>query len=46
MENSIKLRRVHHVEFWVGNASRAVYFYRQGFGFSQFAHSGLETGQR
>jgi 4-hydroxyphenylpyruvate dioxygenase len=46
MENPLKLKRVHHVEFWVGNARQAAYFYRKGFGFSQIAYSGLETGQR
>lgn len=46
MENPIKLKRVHHVEFWVGNARQAAFFYRRGFGFSQVAYSGLETGQR
>src|ERR1022692_2146012 len=46
MENPLKLKRIHHVEFWVGNARQAAYFYRKGFGFSQIAYSGLETGQR
>ncbi|MGB9151929.1 MAG: 4-hydroxyphenylpyruvate dioxygenase [Alphaproteobacteria bacterium] len=46
MENPLKLRRIHHVEFWVGNARQAAYYYRKGFGFSQTAYSGLETGQR
>ena len=46
MENPLKLKRIHHVEFWVGNARQAAYFYRKGFGFSQVAYSGLETGQR
>lgn len=46
MENPLQLKRVHHVEFWVGNARQAAYFYRMGFGFSQVAYSGLETGQR
>ncbi len=46
MENPLQLKRIHHVEFWVGNARQAAYFYRQGFGFSQVAYSGLETGQR
>jgi 4-hydroxyphenylpyruvate dioxygenase len=44
--NPLKLRHIHHVEFWVGNAKQAAFFYRQAFGFSQFAYSGLETGQR
>src|SRR5271163_5108640 len=45
-ENPLKLKRIHHIEFWVGNARQAAYFYRKGFGFSQAAYSGLETGQR
>ena len=46
MENPLKLKRIHHVEFWVGNAKQAAFFYRKGFGFSQVAYSGLETGDR
>jgi len=42
----LKLKSIHHVEFWVGNAKQAAYFYRQAFGFSQIAYSGLETGAR
>ena len=41
MENPLKLKRIHHVEFCVGNARQAAYFYRKGFGFSQVAYSGL-----
>ena len=44
--NPLKLKKIHHVELWVGNAKQAAYFYRQAFGFSQFAYAGLETGQR
>src|SRR5882762_3596969 len=46
MENPLKLKRIHHIEFWVGNARQAAYFYRKGFGFSQTAYKGLETGER
>jgi 4-hydroxyphenylpyruvate dioxygenase len=46
MDNPLKLKRIHHVEFWVGNAKQAAFFYRMGFGFSQVAYSGLETGER
>ena len=46
MENPLKLKRIHHVEFFVGNARQAAFFYRKGFGFSQVAYSGLETGNR
>jgi len=44
--NPLKLRKVHHVEMWVGNAKQAEYFYRNAFGFSRVAYSGLETGER
>ena len=45
-ENPLRLRKIHHVEFWVGNARQSSYFYRKAFGFSQLAYSGLETGNR
>ena len=44
--NPLKLKRIHHVEFWVGNAKQAAFFYRKAFGFSQLAYAGLETGNR
>jgi 4-hydroxyphenylpyruvate dioxygenase len=44
--NPLRLKSIHHVEFWVGNAKQAAYYYRNAFGFSQFAYAGLETGQR
>jgi 4-hydroxyphenylpyruvate dioxygenase len=46
MDNPLKLKRVHHVEFWVGNAKQSSFYYRKAFGFSQLAYSGLETGNR
>src|SRR6187401_2318253 len=45
-DNPLGLKRVHHLEFWVGNARQAACFYRKAFGFSQIAYSGLETGKR
>jgi 4-hydroxyphenylpyruvate dioxygenase len=44
--NPLKIKRLHHVEFWVGNAKQAAFYYRQAFGFSQVAYRGLETGNR
>ncbi|MFA7329970.1 MAG: 4-hydroxyphenylpyruvate dioxygenase [Candidatus Delongbacteria bacterium] len=41
-----KLRRLHHAEFYVGNALQAEYYYRKAFGFSRSAFLGLETGAR
>jgi len=34
------------VEFWVGNARQAAFYYRNAFGFSQAAYRGQETGSR
>jgi len=45
-ENPLKLKRVHHIEFFAGNAKQSAFFYRKAFGFSQIAYSGLETGNR
>jgi 4-hydroxyphenylpyruvate dioxygenase len=45
-QNPLKIRNVHHVEFWCGNAKQSSFFYRRAFGFSQLAYSGLETGNR
>jgi 4-hydroxyphenylpyruvate dioxygenase len=45
-ENPLKLRKLHHVEFLVGNARQAAFFYRRAFGFSLKAYAGLETGLR
>ena len=42
----VKIKRVHHVELWVGNALQAAHYYRTAFGFSQLAAAGLETGRR
>ena len=35
-----KLRRLHHVEFYVGNALQAEYYYRNAFGFSRLSSPG------
>ncbi len=45
-ENPLNLKRLHHAEFWVGNAKQAAFYYNRAFGFSQTAYSGLETGVR
>jgi 4-hydroxyphenylpyruvate dioxygenase len=33
-----------HIEFYVGNAKQASYFYQHAFGFEQVAYAGPETG--
>lgn len=37
---------VDHVEFYVGNAKQAAYYYQKAMGFTPIAYSGLETGVR
>ena len=34
------------VEFYVGNAKQAAYYYQTAFGFQPLAYRGLETGDR
>ncbi len=45
-KNPLGLKKIHHVEFFVGNAKQAEFYYRQAFGFSRVAYAGLETGNR
>jgi 4-hydroxyphenylpyruvate dioxygenase len=45
-QNPLGLKKIHHVEFYVGNAKQAEFYYRKAFGFSRVAYSGLETGNR
>jgi 4-hydroxyphenylpyruvate dioxygenase len=45
-QDFLPLKGTDHVEFYVGNARQAAYFYRAAFGMSLVAYSGPETGQR
>ena len=40
-----KIKAIDHIEFWVGNARQAVYYWKY-WGFKPVAYSGLETGNR
>jgi len=42
----LPLKGTDHVEFYVGNARQAAYFYRSAFGMTLVAYAGPETGQR
>ncbi len=42
----IAIDKFDHVEFFVGNALQACYYYHHGFGFNIVAYRGLETGSR
>jgi 4-hydroxyphenylpyruvate dioxygenase len=44
MEKSLPIKRINHVEFIVGNALQASFFYRRILGFHQSAYLGPETG--
>jgi 4-hydroxyphenylpyruvate dioxygenase len=46
VQNPLGLKKIHHVEFYVGNAKQAEFYYRKAFGFSRHAYRGLETGDR
>lgn len=42
----LPLKGIDHLEFFVGNAKQAAYFYRAAFGFKLTGYAGLETGLR
>ncbi|MEO1403855.1 MAG: 4-hydroxyphenylpyruvate dioxygenase [Cyanobacteria bacterium J06635_1] len=46
MENTCPILGFDHLEFYVGNAKQAAYFYETQFGIRPIAFRGLETGYR
>jgi len=42
----LPLKGIDHMEFYVGNAKQAAYFYRRAFGMALIAYCGPETGTR
>lgn len=42
----LKIHAIDHLEFWVGNAKQAAFYYGQAFGFATTAYAGLETKVR
>ncbi len=40
------IRGIHHIEFYVGNAKQAAFFYRRALGFTLRGYMGPETGVR
>ena len=46
MRDFCPIRRIDHLEFFVGNAKQAAAFYSNAFGFTTTAYRGLETGCR
>ena len=45
-EDFLPLNGTDHIEFYVGNAKQAAYYYQAAFGFKLVAYSGPETGVR
>jgi catechol 2,3-dioxygenase-like lactoylglutathione lyase family enzyme len=45
-QNLVEITGNDYVEFYVGNAKQAAYFYQRAFGFSLVAYAGPETGRR
>ena len=45
-ERDFPIRRLDHVEFYVGNAKQASVYYTNTFGFLNTAYCGFETGER
>lgn len=45
-EDFLPINGMDHVEFIVGNAKQAAYYYKTAFGFQDFAYAGLETGMK
>lgn len=46
MTDFLPLKRIDHLELWVGNAKQAAHFYRTAMGFQGVAYAGPETGVR
>lgn len=46
MSEFLPLNGTDYVEFYVGNAKQAAYYYQTAFGFQPLAYSGLETGDK
>jgi 4-hydroxyphenylpyruvate dioxygenase len=44
--DDLPIRHVDYVEFWVGNAKQAAYYFASAYGFKPVAYKGLETGSR
>ncbi len=44
--NFLPILGTDHIEFYVGNAKQAAYYYQKAFGFELIAYAGLETGSR
>jgi 4-hydroxyphenylpyruvate dioxygenase len=44
--DAFPIQAIDHIEFWVGNAKQAAYYFSNAWGFRTTAYAGLETGVR
>ncbi|MBC7544097.1 MAG: 4-hydroxyphenylpyruvate dioxygenase, partial [Candidatus Sericytochromatia bacterium] len=44
--SQVEMTGTDFVEFYVGNAKQAAFYYQRAFGFSLVAYAGPETGRR
>ena len=44
--DAMPIHGIDHIEFYVGNAAQAAYFFTHAYGFTETAYAGLETGRR
>src|SRR5688500_12394632 len=45
-DERMPIHGIDHVEFYVGNAAQAAFYFVNAFGFTETAYAGLETGRR
>jgi len=45
-DDFLSIRAIDHLEFWVGNAKQAAFYYQHAFGLTATGYAGLETGVR
>src|SRR2546426_12044405 len=45
-DDAFPIQGIDHIEFWVGNARQAAFYFARAFGFAPAAYAGLETGVR
>ena len=46
LSDPFPIKRIDHIEFYVGNAKQSAAYYRDGFGFLKTGYRGMETGDR
>ncbi len=46
VQDFMPIQNYDYLEFYVGNAKQAAYYFSHGWGFTPIAYSGLETGVR